>query len=161
MSNGKRGPQEWATFIDKILVFYTNERNGNLQWSVVPKEEIYRIDPDRYLFYVHWSFDAYFHFLGRRIEDRLISILDSAINCTALSSIRYSLNAFERQRKAAVRAVRRRALRMMKRYYNGSFLTKRFRDMLRRFIDAISSNVSLSLQQHLDYPFAVAGEYAN
>lgn len=142
------GPQEWVRFIDKIVVFYTNEDTDRLTWLIIPKEQIAAIDPDRYLFFVEWPFDAYLHFLGRKVEDKLFSILRSAINLTALVSTRYYLNCWTEQRKAAVKAVRRRALRLMRRYYKGTFLTKRFKGLLIRLVSMISSKIFLSFQEN-------------
>ncbi len=154
-------PDEVVTFVDKIVVFYESEDAEQCLWKVIPRAEIAYVDQSRYLFYVHWSFDAYIHFLGSRVQERLTLIFDKVIRYAAQVSSTYHLCAWERQRKASINAIRKRAIKLMRKYYKGCFITKKFKHLLQRFVSAIGHNISLAIQYKLDQQVLPPVEYSN
>lgn len=158
--NQKRAETEFVTFLDKIVVFYESEDQSLCLWRVVPRAEIDRIDQSRYLFYVHWSFDAYIHFLGNRVRDKLTLIFDKIIYLAAKVSSHYHLSVWDNQRKASIRAIRRRAIKLMRRYYKGSFITKKFKQLLNSFVSAIGNNITVALRHKLNGQVIPAVEYS-
>lgn len=154
-------PDEVVTFVDKIVVFYESTDREQCLWKVIPRAEIAFVDQSRYLFYVHWSFDAYIHFLGSRVQDRLTMIFDKIICCAARVSAKYHLSAWSKQRKASINAIRKRAIKWMRRYYKGCFITKKFKQLLQSFVSAIGNNIATALQLQSQQMSIPPVEYCN
>jgi hypothetical protein len=150
---------ELVKLIDKILVVYKTEDEDKCLWRIIPKAEISYVSVDRYQFYVHWPFDVYFHFVGLKVQQRIVSIFEAVVAWTARVGVHYQSRA--RYRKACIAAIRRHTLKLLRRYYKGAFITKRFQNLLQSFVLAIGNNFAV-ISAELTHPPALDSvEYVN
>ncbi len=85
---------------------------------------------------VPWRLDVYFSYLGKKVQQRIDSILRQAFKTTVLIA-NQNWNQV-RQRTKNLYSVFRATVRELKRYYQGCFLTEQFRQLLQGVIDNIA-----------------------
>lgn len=143
MHPGKIAPSEILKPTSKAIVFYSSEPSETILWTELPVSHLDTLDRTmQVVSYQVWPFDLYFGFLGQRVRDRIRLICNSLLDCVAQVSLRLTTATQDQQRRASLRAIRRHKIKLLRRYYQGCFLTKLFLRKLQALINNLSADIA-------------------
>lgn len=142
MHPGKRAPEERVVFKPKVFVIYRAPGKDDFEGLLIPVHEVdYLSQEIEKVSYAEWAFDTHFAFLGKLVTERAYEIMNKLIWCTSAVSNSFYFQSKQTQLHASLRAIRKYYLKLLRRYAQGSFITKHFLSQLRSFTESISNGI--------------------